>query len=99
MNVLVTGGCGFIGSHACEYYVKKGAKVIAYDNLTKYELERTGYSVVRARTFNLDFLKNLGVEILQQDIRDIDNLKLASRGCDFIINTAAQPAMTISWED
>ncbi|MFA5643896.1 MAG: NAD-dependent epimerase/dehydratase family protein, partial [Candidatus Paceibacterota bacterium] len=31
MKVLVTGGCGFLGSHVCEYYAKKGAKVIAYD--------------------------------------------------------------------
>jgi CDP-paratose 2-epimerase len=99
MKVLVTGGCGFVGSHACEYYASRGVEVIAYDNMTKYELERTGYSVAAARSYNLDFLKKLGVTIVQQDIRDIESLKKASQGCDYIIHTAAQPAMTISWED
>jgi len=47
MKVLVTGGCGFAGSHVCEYYKKQGAKVVAYDNLTKFELRRTGYSTER----------------------------------------------------
>jgi len=99
MKVLVTGGCGFIGSHSCEYYIKKGAEVIAYDNMTKYELVRTGYAVDAARKYNLDFLKGLGVNVLQQDVRNFDALKKAAQGCDFIVHTAAQPAMTISWED
>ena len=43
MKVLVTGGCGFLGSHVCEYYIHKGAMVISYDNMTKHELERTGF--------------------------------------------------------
>lgn len=34
MKVLVTGGAGFIGSHLCEYHVKRGDKVYAVDNLT-----------------------------------------------------------------
>jgi nucleoside-diphosphate-sugar epimerase len=28
MSILVTGGAGFIGSHAAEYYAKKGEEVI-----------------------------------------------------------------------
>lgn len=33
MRVLITGGAGFIGSHLCEYFVKKGHYVICIDNL------------------------------------------------------------------
>lgn len=33
MNVLVTGGAGYIGSHACKALVKAGYTPIAYDNL------------------------------------------------------------------
>lgn len=99
MKVLVTGGCGFIGSHVCEYYIKKGAQVIAYDNMTKYELMRTGYAVEKARDYNWELLKKMGVETLKQDIRDFATLEKAAKGCDFIIHTAAQPAVTISVED
>ena len=48
MKVLVTGGCGFLGSHVCEFYRQKGADVIAYDNMTKVELMRTGFAVDEA---------------------------------------------------
>jgi len=99
MKVLVTGGCGFIGSYTCEYFVKKGAQVIAYDSMTKYELKRTGYDVEAARKYNLDFLNSLGVCVIKDDIRNLEALMKASKDCGFIVHTAAQPAMTISWED
>lgn len=34
MNVLVTGGAGFIGSHLCKRLVKDGNSVVAIDNLS-----------------------------------------------------------------
>ena len=34
MNVLVTGGAGFIGSHLCKRLVKEGHLVVAIDNLS-----------------------------------------------------------------
>lgn len=99
MKVLVTGGCGFAGSHVCEYYKKQGADVIAYDSLTKFELGRTGYSAEGARYHNVDVLKKLKVKIAQEDIRDKEALFKYAKKADFIIHTAAQPAMTISWEE
>ncbi|MDO8601457.1 MAG: NAD-dependent epimerase/dehydratase family protein [bacterium] len=99
MKVLVTGGCGFLGSHACEYYIKKGDEVVAFDNMTKYELSRTGYATEAARNFNWNLLEKLGVNLIKGDVRNYEHLLEAAQGCDFIIHTAAQPAMTISWED
>ena len=32
-NVILTGGCGFIGSHLCELLIDKGYKVYVIDNL------------------------------------------------------------------
>lgn len=99
MKVLVTGGCGFIGSHVCEYYHKMGWEVVSFDNMTKYELKRTGYNTDLARMHNWEFLDALGIELMKEDIRNFENLLKAADGCDYIIHTAAQPAMTLSIEN
>ena len=39
MEVLVTGGAGFIGSHLCKRLVKEGHQVVAVDNLSNGSLE------------------------------------------------------------
>jgi CDP-paratose 2-epimerase len=98
-KVLVTGGCGFLGSHVCEFYRQKGAEVIAYDNMTKTELARTGFAVESARNHNTEFLRGIGVAVVKADIRNFEELLDHASGCDYIVHTAAQPAMTISWED
>ena len=99
-KVIVTGGVGFIGAHTCERFVKRGWKTIAYDNMTKFELNRTGYNTIACRDYNYKLLNDWGVEIVCGDIRDKDLLyKTVGDDCDFIIHTAAQPAITISVED
>ncbi|MEM7179646.1 MAG: NAD-dependent epimerase/dehydratase family protein [Spirochaetota bacterium] len=99
MKVLVTGGCGFLGSHVCEFFQGKDWDVISYDSMTKYELKRTGYGTDATRDFNWNYLKAKGVEMVKGDIRNLEHLMDRSSGCDYIVHTAAQPAMTISWED
>jgi CDP-paratose 2-epimerase len=98
-KVLVTGGCGFLGSQVCEFYRARGAQVIAYDNLTKQELQRTGFAVEAARSHNSEFLSSIGVQVVKADVRDFEALMDSAQGCDYLIHTAAQPAMTIGWED
>ena len=99
MKILVTGGCGFLGSHVCEYYAKKGDEVISYDNMTKHELKRTGLATEAARNYNWDYLKGIGVKLVKADIRNFEELLDNANGCNYVVHTAAQPAMTISWED
>lgn len=99
MRVLVTGGCGFLGTHICEMYRKQGEEVIAYDNLTKYEFERNHYMKPETREYNKKLLEEKKVKIVVSDIRHKQLLMQSAKGCDFICHTAAQPAMTISWEN
>ncbi|MBW2233510.1 MAG: NAD-dependent epimerase/dehydratase family protein [Deltaproteobacteria bacterium] len=99
MKVLVTGGCGFLGSHVCEMFRNQGWDVVAYDNMTKSELARTGYQTDAARHHCSSFLASLGVDVVRADIRRLDDLLDCSTGCDYIVHTAAQPAVTISIED
>ncbi|MBI3813173.1 MAG: NAD-dependent epimerase/dehydratase family protein [Nitrospinae bacterium] len=98
-KVLVTGGCGFLGSHVCEFFVKKGIEIVSYDNMTKHELTRTGFAAESARNYNWNYLKGLGINMVKADIKNLEELMEHAHGCDYIIHTAAQPAMTISWED
>ncbi len=99
VKVLVTGGCGFIGSHTCEYFRNKGWEVVSFDNMTKFELDRTGYQSSESRDHNWILLEKMGVTMVRADIRDLDQLLDHSSGCDYIVHTAAQPAVTISMED
>jgi CDP-paratose 2-epimerase len=99
VKVLVTGGCGFIGSHVCEFYRRRGDDVVAFDNMTKFELSRTPYAVDQARDANTDYLAGIGAAVVRGDIRDYEQLADTASGCDFLVHTAAQPAVTISLEE
>ena len=35
MNVLVTGGAGYIGSVICDQLIEDGHRVVVYDNMAK----------------------------------------------------------------
>jgi CDP-paratose 2-epimerase len=39
------------------------------------------------------------VQLVKADVRNYEELVDHAQGCDYIVHTAAQPAMTISWED
>jgi CDP-paratose 2-epimerase len=99
MKVLVTGGAGFLGSHVCQLFLTRGWKVEAFDNMSKFELMRTGYNVEKARDYNSNLLKKLDIQLQIADVRNYDTLLECATHCDYIIHTAAQPAMTIALED
>jgi CDP-paratose 2-epimerase len=99
LRVLVTGGCGFLGSHICELFRKRDWEVVSYDNMTKAELLRTGYHTETARDHNWNYLESLGVRMVRADVRNLEELVDHTVGCDYICHTAAQPAVTISTED
>jgi dTDP-glucose 4,6-dehydratase len=53
-RTLVTGGAGFLGSHLCEYLLKKGHQVIAMDNL----LTGTIANIEHLQQENFKFIKH-----------------------------------------
>ncbi len=100
MKVLVTGGCGFLGSHVCELFKEKGWGVVAYDNMTKFETSRIAFgNQERIRSYNKDYLENLGIEVVVADIRYARTLENCAKTCNYIVNCAAQPTMTLSFEN
>ncbi len=76
MRVLVTGGAGFIGSHFVKRLLRAGEDVVVLDKLT--------YS---GNTANLPLDE---IEFHQGDIAVIEDVERAARGCDAIVNFAAE---------
>ncbi len=92
-KILITGGAGFIGSHAAEYFHKKGYAVTVYDNLSRANLLKQDSYLNK----NWDYLKNNNIgTLVRADIRDMDTLEVAAKDCDVILHTAAQTAVTTS---
>lgn len=85
MNVLITGGAGFIGSHLVERALAEGATVRVLDNLS------TG------RLANLKpFLRP--VEFLEADLLDDEARERAVKGIEVVFHEAAIPSVPRSVE-
>lgn len=97
MKVLVTGGAGFVGSHAAEFFSQDN-NVTVYDNLSRSQL-LGGQD--KNRRYNLDHLRARGpkIEFHEADLRDFQSLKNAAKETDFIVHTGGQVAVTTSLKD
>lgn len=85
MNVLVTGGAGFIGSHLVERLLSEGHSVRVLDNLStgrRENLPRTGK-----------------IEFIEGDIRDQNVISTAVLGVNAIIHLAAVASVQASIDD
>jgi len=47
MRILITGVCGFLGSHLCDYLLKKGHQVIGIDNLITGKMDNIAHLLGR----------------------------------------------------
>jgi nucleoside-diphosphate-sugar epimerase len=68
MNILITGGAGFIGSHLCRMFLKRGHSIICVDNF-----------ITGSRDNIKEFLRNPHFKLIEHDIatplyvtRDLD---------------------------
>ena len=76
MNVVVTGGAGFIGSHIVEYLVGRGDEVTVIDNLHTGKKE------------NLQTVMDK-INFIQTDIQDFDALKNIIKNTEGVFHEAA----------
>jgi UDP-glucose 4-epimerase len=86
MNILVTGGAGFIGSHIAEALVKRGHRVRVLDNFS------TGHRR------NLASLKG-DVEVLRGDCADPRAARKATKGIEVVFHEGAIPSVARSVAD
>lgn len=88
MKLLITGGCGFLGSNLASNAIKLGMDVIVFDNLSRF-----------GSTENLKWLQSIGdFSFVHGDIRnknDVNRL-IAKYMPDNVFHLAGQVAMTTS---
>ena len=97
MKVFITGGGGFIGSHAAEFYAQQGEEVVVFDNLSRMKF--LGKSQDQNR-YNWEYMGQYpNVKRVEGDIRNAELLLEDLRGSDVVIHAAAQTAVTSSYED
>ncbi|MHA1343900.1 MAG: SDR family NAD(P)-dependent oxidoreductase [Promethearchaeota archaeon] len=95
MEILVTGGSGFIGSNLIKRLLKEGYKVVCFDNFNDYydpEIKRKNIS---------PFLKEKRFNLIEADIRDRDSLReiFEEYHFDKVIHLAAQAGVRPSLEN
>jgi UDP-glucose 4-epimerase len=85
-KVLITGGCGFVGSNLIRQYVEqgRGEQIVVLDNETMGSPRD---------------LPEIGLEYHKGDICDLDLVTRAAAGCDTIIHLAANTRVIESIED
>ncbi len=83
MRCVVTGGCGFIGSHIVDALVRDGCEVAVLDDLS---------------TGNLEYL-NPAAELLEGSVADGEVVQSAVEGATWVFHLAALPRVQQSVDD
>ncbi len=84
-KVVVTGGCGFIGSHLVDKLVEVSEKVVVVDNLS--------YSTTR---YIEKYIEDGKVDFVKADVRNLSLMKKVVAEADAIFHMAAQPDVRLS---
>lgn len=98
MNILVTGGCGFIGFHVAKYYKEQGHDVIVVDNLERSKLLGHDVKADRAK-FNQKILEDMGILVFNDDISKKETFYNLPQPVNVIIHLAAQCGVPTSIEN
>ena len=79
MKVLITGGAGFIGLHLADFLYKNNHTVDLLDNFSRGQLD------VQIKQLT----KNSEINIINADLREINNLNKLDTDYDLIFHFAA----------
>ena len=87
MKILITGGCGFVGSNLALFLKKKGFTVHTLDNLTR-----------KGSKYNSNLLKKQKIKNYKINISNIKRIKSLPK-YDLILDCCAEAAVEISKND
>ncbi len=85
VKILITGCAGFIGSNLTEFFLKKGARVVGFDNLSTGFKKNIDYALSGADKEN----KNIDFKFINGDIRDYNQCLKSTEGIDIVLHQAA----------
>ncbi|MFX0022565.1 MAG: GDP-mannose 4,6-dehydratase [Candidatus Hermodarchaeota archaeon] len=85
-SVLVTGGCGFIGSHLIELLQSLGAKIRVFARYTS-----------RGSIGNLSFISTKNIDIIYGDLRNPFIVRKAMKGIDIVFHLASLISIPYSY--
>ncbi|MDB3990734.1 SDR family NAD(P)-dependent oxidoreductase [Gammaproteobacteria bacterium] len=88
-KVLVTGACGFIGSHLVEHLIEEGADVKAFVYYNSFG--SWGW------LDNIEDQKKSSIEVIAGDIRSEDSVRKAVKNSEIVFNLAALIAIPYSY--
>ncbi|MBU1933543.1 MAG: dTDP-glucose 4,6-dehydratase, partial [Candidatus Omnitrophica bacterium] len=91
MKLLVTGGCGFIGSNFIRYILKK------YKNREVVNIDKLTYCGCRGNLTDIE--KDRRCTFIKGDICDKKIIDKIAKGCDAIVNFAAESHVDRSIKD
>lgn len=84
MNILLTGGMGFIGSHTAVVLIEAGHDVVLFDNLSNAD---------RSVLDRIETITGRRPVFIEGDIRDADAMEKALDGVDAVIHFAGLKAV------
>ena len=90
MNILVTGGAGFIGSNLCEHLLNNGHSVVCLDNFSTGHIKNL---LPLIESFPNSF------KLIVGDIRNIKDCQKAMEGVDYVLHEAALGSVPRSIKD
>ncbi len=95
MNILITGGAGFIGSTLGEFLLNIGARVICYDNFDPFYPAETKRANIASMMLHSNF------RLVEGDINDASLLSgiFSSSNIDLVIHLAAKAGVRPSIQD
>lgn len=97
-NILVSGGCGFIGRNLIRILLDRGDRVRVLDNLSVGSREEL--AAVASLSGCGDWPRGKeNVSLCVGDIRELDNCLEAANGADAVVHLAAQSGVLPSIED